>query len=115
MYSKKQKKKLSSFETASFYFTIFKSQGIVGSFFKCPFSTYSGELILFVNNPPVPKPCGIELFKVYVHCAIALKPILLSKAELIQQPISNISAISIHSSYPLYPPTKLCVSMMYCG
>ena len=70
-----------------------------------PFNSRT-ESKLLVKSPPVPKPCGIFGFLVKVYCAIEFKPILLSSAEVIHQPISRFSAKEIHSSVPENPPTK---------
>ena len=46
---------------------------------------------------------------------MALNPILLSKAEVIHQPIPSSFASVIHCLLPLNPPTKLGFNIMNCG
>ena len=71
--------------------------------------------MLLVNNPPVPKPCGIDVFCVAVHWAMAFNPILLSNALVIHQPILRASANFIQSSDAEKPPNKLGFKIIYCG
>ena len=74
----------------------------------------NGDAKLLENNEPVPKPCGNELFSVYAHCDIALKPTLLSKA-LVTQYFVFFGITLIHSSEALKPPNKLGLRIIYCG
>src|SRR5690606_36146898 len=75
----------------------------------------NGELILLVYKLPVPSPWGMLLFSVKVHCEMAFRPILLSRAEVTHQSISAFSQNDIHSSAPLKPPIKLGLKIRYCG
>ena len=62
---------------------------------------------LFVNRPPVPKPCGNLLCNLYVNCAIEFSPILLSKADVIHQPELLSFANLIHSLQPVNETARM--------
>ena len=74
--------------------------------------------MLSVKSLPVPSPCGMETWGPYTAAAkwaMALSPILLSRAEVIHEPMPRSRASRIHSSLPLIPPCNDGFRIMYCG